>query len=360
MRPTFVVLGLALGIGACARAPRQKSTDFVLDEPRPTRVVVTDDDTLFVLGTPLYDLASRHRTGLWQKRALDDVAWQYRRILGAPPTKAAFVLLDSTGVRREELESWVGTPLGLITPERRMTDSEAPMIDEGGSSNLMVVAAQTWLLGAAQRADSEGVGQRWPIYPSWFVVGVTNLVGAPRFADELLAAARERLSDAMKLDSLLAVRGRERLYAARNSGSVEPKAPVEATHRAGKGRIARGGDVVSPFEAQATSFLEFLRQRDPAFVASLPAALANGRGFPDLLATSTRLPHDVTALEAEWRRWVKNASRRDSRGRGSRADGRTSPSRAWGPTEVPHVPDTAEATELRSSNGVRVMRTSEK
>jgi hypothetical protein len=44
-------------------------------------------------------------------------------------------------------------------------------------------------------------------------------------------------------------------------------------------------------------------------VPKLADELARGGSIPDVLASSTTLPHDVAALDAAWRDWVKQSQR---------------------------------------------------
>jgi hypothetical protein len=69
----------------------------------------------------------------------------------------------------------------------------------------------------------------------------------------------------------------------------------------------------APFAAQAASVLAYLRERDAAFVATLPRELARGRPMRELLLASSVLPHDMGALDTQWRRWAQRAARSASR-----------------------------------------------
>jgi hypothetical protein len=302
-----------VGVAACARHPRP-ATDFVADQPTPSRVVTSGADSLFVLSTVSYDLISRRRDALWQQRALDDVAWQYRRLFNAVPPRVAFVLLDDRAVRRAELSEWSRVPMGFVRSSARHEDGPMTVAVSNGIertvawSSLPTVAVQTWLLGAADGADSSS---RWPAYPSWFFVASTIIIGAPDIDDGLRDHVRMRLAETISLDSLFAVRGRERLLVTRDRSTFDPLIENPTAAAPVVGRPERSRSVSVPvFELQATAVLQYLRQRDPVFVSRLPEALARGHTMADLLPTAARLPRDVASLEAEWRQWVKTGKSR--------------------------------------------------
>jgi hypothetical protein len=94
---------------------------------------------------------------------------------------------------------------------------------------------------------------------------------------------------------------------------------VERPQRVGRaGRASRQAEAEvaagRALAAQATSVLTFLRERDPAFVAALPAGLAAGRSVAELLAASPTLPHDLDALDAVWRKWMRARPAAERRG----------------------------------------------
>jgi hypothetical protein len=81
-----------------------------------------------------------------------------------------------------------------------------------------------------------------------------------------------------------------------------------AATRARERRDAAPG--VSPlFISQSVSLLAFLHDRDPGLVARLADELTRGGSIPDVLASSSTLPHDVTGLDAAWRDWLKKGQR---------------------------------------------------
>jgi len=55
--------------------------------------------------------------------------------------------------------------------------------------------------------------------------------------------------------------------------------------------------------------LNFIHDRDPGLLARLADELTRGGSIPDVLASSSTLPHDVAALDAAWRDWLKKGLR---------------------------------------------------
>ncbi len=79
-----------------------------------------------------------------------------------------------------------------------------------------------------------------------------------------------------------------------------------------RARVRREGAGVSPlFIAQSVSVLSFVHEREPAMVGRLIDDLSRGAPIPDVLASSTALPHDVAGLDAAWRDWLKRTAKRD-------------------------------------------------
>jgi hypothetical protein len=80
-----------------------------------------------------------------------------------------------------------------------------------------------------------------------------------------------------------------------------------------RARVRReGGAGVSPlFIAQSVSVLTFIHEREPAMVGRLIDDVSRGASIPDVLASSTMLPHDVAGLDAAWRGWLERTAKRN-------------------------------------------------
>jgi hypothetical protein len=56
--------------------------------------------------------------------------------------------------------------------------------------------------------------------------------------------------------------------------------------------------------------LAFLHERDASLVRRLADDLPRGASVENVLASSTTLPHDVSGLDAAWRKWLQRSARR--------------------------------------------------
>ena len=189
---------------------------------------------------------------------------------------------------------------------------------------LAATAAETWLrartLDAARVSDSQPGG---PVktstasatLPAWIETGALAILGG--------GGAEERANDELRADpkhvvplaSLFATTASARPNAmeimragANRFGLGYAGRQHDAATRAQERRDAAPG--ASPlFISQSVSVLTFLHDRDPGIVPRLADELARGGSIPDVLASSTTLPHDVAALDAAWRDWLKHSQR---------------------------------------------------
>jgi hypothetical protein len=311
---------------------------FTPDPAPASETIVAGRDTTYVLKGPSYYLLSSQRAALWNRQVLDDVAWRYHALFGEAPPRIA-IRLDSVAVAGDSMTTWRGVPFVRVTLRPR-TDStpaskhqnrgrDIPMDDSVRARILAgpmiaAAAAQTWLKArttdAAHVSDSQPGG---PVQtsstvgtlPAWIEAGALRILGtggAPDRADEELRADPKRI---VPLASLFATRWPARPNAAeivRAGASAfdlgREGQPYESAPRAHERRDAAPG--VSPlFISQSVSVLAFIHDRDPGLIPRLADELTRGGSIPDVLASSSTLPHDVAALDAAWRDWLKKGQR---------------------------------------------------
>ena len=291
----------ALGTAACHTFVLREAT--VAPEPAPvTRVDVAGSDTTYVLRTSGYTLLSRDRRLLWTHTTLDDAAHRYRALFGATPPAIA-VRVDSAPVAAGD--AWNGLPLVAV----RVTPPDPKRVMPGEESarevpQVAVRVAQTWVRSLGVPAGA------W-----WLEVGATRLVADPaarvaaiaQAADAgdrtslgaLLGAPRPAVDEMVttsptRYDDVRARTASSGAYGAYGTdGSTQPRADRLPGYRG------------PALPSQAAALLLFLRDRDSAFVAELPARLRTGASLPELLVHSNALPHTVDAFDVEWRKWLK-------------------------------------------------------
>lgn len=299
----------ALAAAGCGHATQHVRGDRP-DPPAATRTVASGTDTMMVLTTEFFDLIAPDRRALREKPRVDSVLAQYWRLFGAAPPRAAVVLASDAPLRPELLGEWVGVPMAIVLKTENMT---APAIVQRGSQRaaqpwpgLEWLAAQMWLFATVTKSASQlgdpraalrpgtpaATEQEWQramddtvraairrLSASWFTVAATNLLAAPHCADAFRRTIREHLVDAAPFEALFALRA---------GAPAAPQPPG------------------APFvlEAQATSLLQFLFERDPTILSALITGLLAGQPTSAVLATSQRLPRDAAALEGAWREWV--------------------------------------------------------
>ena len=310
---------------------------FTPDQAPTSETLVAGRDTTYVLTAPSYYLLSSQRDALWNREVLDDVAWRYHDLFGDAPLRIA-IRLDSS-VAADSSTTWRGVPFARVAL-RRHTESppEAQHVGHGGSTEeddsarvqmfarpmLAATAAETWLrartLDAARVSDSQPGGpvrtsNTAATLPVWIETGALAILGGggveERANDELRADPKH----VVPLAALFATAASARpnaielvRAAARRSGVVQAGRERNAASRAQDRRDTTPG--ASPlFMSQSVSVLTFLHDRDPGIVPRLADELARGGSIPDVLASSTTLPHDVAALDAAWRDWVKHGQR---------------------------------------------------
>jgi hypothetical protein len=189
---------------------------------------------------------------------------------------------------------------------------------------LAATAAQTWLtartVDAARVSDSQPGGAvktstTVGALPAWIEAGALRILGsagAPDRADDELRADSKHIVPLATLfttawsappNAVEIVRAGASPFDLDADGQRR-----EAAARARDRRDAAPG--VSPlFISQSVSVLTFLHDRDPALVARLADELPRGGSIPDVLASSSTLPHDVAGLDAAWRDWLKKGQR---------------------------------------------------
>jgi hypothetical protein len=292
---------------------------FTPDLAPTTEVVASGGDSTYVLKTPSYYLLSEQRAALWNREVLDDVAWRYRALFAESPPMIA-VRIDSVA-STDTATTFRGVPLTRVTTHRRAED-----VPKGKKKNdddhrefqdsvrarilagpvLAATTAQAWL---SARADSNPL-------PSWIEIGALRILGSGGAPDRAAMELRANEKAIVPLASLFAVR------------SPRPSAmAVARVAGAGQLEVGDNGDVyetaqrrtpprrevmpgVSPvFMAQAVSVLAFLHDRDPGVVSRLADELPRGQSVESVLASSATLPHDVAALDAAWKQWLKRSQR---------------------------------------------------
>lgn len=330
--PPFLIAVLLL-TGACGMFARHEDVFTPIDPP-VTDVLVSERETTFVFSAPAYDFLARRRSALWQRNAVDDVAWQYRRLFGELPERIAVLVVDSTGLQPTAGERMRDEPLVMVAAAPAAGRRQAAPGEDGLlRRRLRYQVAKRWVWsaagvegsaprGTAQRSedvpdgtDSLTLTERDPAaqLPAWFELAATTMLAAPGVEEMLAARMNQRIDEAPSLDSLFAARpafvdSLERLLV-----GVGPGARGMARGRGRRAAADGGRDDGALFIAQSISVLEFVRQRDGPFVATLARGLAAGRSVADLLPSSTVLPDDVHALEVQWREWVRQRASSDRR-----------------------------------------------
>jgi hypothetical protein len=195
---------------------------------------------------------------------------------------------------------------------------------------LAATAAEAWLGARASEAVRGTASQPGgPVrttatdaaMPAWIEAGARRILGAPGAPDRATSELRADEKAILPLASLFAVRWPRRPNAtdiARLEGAGDLMAgevgdvPYDGVRRA-RGHRDAGPGASSVFMAQSVSVLAFIHERDPSLVARLADATTRGESVESVLASSTALPHDVAALDAQWRKWLKSGSKRQRR-----------------------------------------------
>ena len=321
---------------ACSRFVLHE--DPFTPDPAPTsETLVAGGDTTYVLKAPSYYLLSSQRDALWNREVLDDVAWRYHALFGDAPLRIA-IRLDSTAVT-DSSTTWRGVPFARVALRRHAEPAPGAQnashgrgaeADDSARARMLArpmlaaTAAETWLrartLDASHVSDSQPGGavrtsSAAGTLPVWMETGALAILGG--------GGAEERANDALRADpkhvvplaALFATTSSARPNAieivragANRFGLDTQGRQHEAAARSPERHDAAPG--ASPlFISQSVSVLTFLHDRDPGLVPRLADELARGGSIPDVLASSTTLPHDVAALDAAWREWVKQSQR---------------------------------------------------
>lgn len=310
---------------------------FTPDPAPASETLVTGGDTTYVLKAPSYYLLSHQRAALWNREVLDDVAWRYHALFGEQPPRIA-IRLDSAVVANDTTTTWRGVPFARVAlrphtdraePAKSPEHGRAPVMDDSvrarilGGPMLAATAAETWLkartLDAAHVSDSQPGGTvrtstNAGVLPAWIEAGALRILGgagAPDRADAELHADPKHI---VPLATLFAAtwsappNAIEIVRAGSTPFDLDGEGQHGAATRARERRDAAPG--VSPlFISQSVSVLNFLHDRDPGLIARFADELTRGGSIPDVLASSSMLPHDVTGLDAAWRDWLKKGQR---------------------------------------------------
>ena len=337
-RSAALVVATQAGL-ACSRFVFHEEP-FTPDPAPATETIVTGGDTTYVLKAPSYYLLSRQRDALWNREVLDDVAWRYHELFGDAPSRIA-IRLDSAAVA-DSSTTWRGVPFARVAlrrhtepapgapgPSRGRGGERRPEVHDSVRARMLTgpmlaaTAAETWLRGrtldATHLSDSQPGGpvktsEAPATLPAWMETGALAILGGggaeERANDELRADPKHIVPLASLFATTAARPNAMEIVRAGTSrfGIGQPGHQHDAAARTPERRDAAPG--ASPlFISQSVSVLTFLHDRDPGLVPKLADELARGGSIPDVLASSTTLPHDVAALDAAWRDWVKQSQR---------------------------------------------------
>jgi len=337
---TAALVAATQGVLACSRFVWHEDP-FTPDPAPANETLIAGRDTTYVLRTPSYYLLATQRAALWNREVMDDVAWRYNALFGdAPPTIA--VRLDSVATSSDTSTVWRGVPLATVALRRRSPEATAggkPRRDKDRSAAedsarvrlfagplLAATAAETWLAtraaDAARSTDSQPGGpsrspDRRAALPAWIEAGSLRILGGTGAPDRAAAELRANSKGIVPLTSLFAVGWQSKPNAMEivRAGSSRFDLDDEDLRQETAARARTRRDGVAPgtsplFIAQSVSVLVFIHERDPALVGRLADELTRGASIPDVLASSTTLPHDLAGLEAAWREWLKRSQSR--------------------------------------------------
>ncbi len=334
-RSAALIVATQAGL-ACSRFVLHEDP-FTPDRAPTSETLVVGADTTYVLKAPSYYLLSSQRDALWNREVLDDVAWRYHALFGDTPLRIA-IRLDSVAVG-DSSTTWRGVPFARVAFRRHTEPAPGAQnashgrgaeVDDSARARMLVrpmlaaTAAETWLrartLDASHVSDSQPGGpvrasEGAATLPTWIETGALAILGG--------GGAEERANDELRADpkhvvplaSLFATTAPARPNATeivraganRYDSGNEGRRHEAAAHPPERRDAAPGASPL--FISQSVSVLTFLHDRDPGIVPKLADELARGGSIPDVLASSTTLPHDVAALDAAWREWVKQSQR---------------------------------------------------
>lgn len=321
---------LSVLAAACYSAPSVTGMTRLM--PVPSRALVAGAESLFVLETARYDFVAERRELLANHCVVDGVATRFEKLFRAPPPRSAIVLLSRPDFAPELIELWRGVPMAVVLPEAveaandaRTYRHRAQGATEFRWSSLPTLTAQMWLLvSSLDRSLTETVQET--IASSWFLVAATNLLAAPQEARLLETVLRAELSQTPGLATLFETPARAgvhlapaRMQATRELATPAPRSP--SGRGLGLGGLGGMGDRSYPvtptlLDAQATSVLEYLIDRQPDIGPALLRGLAQNHTTLDVLRARGLVGDDLSILEDDWRRWVR--ARRTLHGASSR------------------------------------------
>ena len=300
---TLLTILALQGLTGCSRFVWNEEP-FTPDQAPTTEIIASPDDTTYVLHGTSYYLLAQQRSDLWNREVVDDVAWRYRALFREPPPSIA-VRIDTVAGASDTATTWRGVPLGIVATRRpaaagamsrEKRNPDALVAEDSararriGGPMLAATAAQTWLkartLVTTRSSDSQPGGSERPstvgaALPAWMEAGTLRMLGSAGAPDRAAAELRANRKGIIPLESLFGVSWQ--------------RAPNDAS---------------ALFIAQSVSVLSFIHERDAALVARLADELPRGTPVSHVLATSATLPHDVGALDAEWRKWLQRSARR--------------------------------------------------
>jgi hypothetical protein len=330
-----LVAATQLGL-ACSRFVWHEDP-FTPDQAPASETLVSGRATTYVLKGSSYYLLAGQRAQLWHHDVMDDVAWRYNALFGDAPPMIA-IRIDSIATPNDSV-TWRGVPFATVAVHRRPDAGPArknSSHDKDAQANdsarvqmltgpmLAATAAETWLkartLDAARSSDSQPGG---PIrstsgsaaLPAWIEAAALRILGSAGAPDRAAAELGAEPKNIAPLATLFATTWPSRPNA---MDIVHPgfsrmemggeDVPQDAAARARNRREVAPG--VSPvLIAQSVSVLTFIHDREPALVPRLADELVRGTPISQVLASSSKLPHDLAALDAAWRDWLRHVQR---------------------------------------------------
>ncbi len=309
---------LSVLAAACYSAP--SVTGLPRPVPVPSRTLIAGAESLVVLETARYDFVAERRELLANHCVVDGVATRFEKLFRAPPPHSAIVLLSSPDFAPELIELWRGVPMAVVLPEAEEAANDARTYRHralGATgfkwSSLPTLTAQLWLLTSSMDHSLTGTVPE-TIASSWFLVAATNLLAAPQEARLLETVVRAELSQTQALATLFEIPARAGVHLAlARMQATRELAPAQRSPSGsgqGLGRLGGMGDRSHPvtptlLDAQATSVLEYLLDRQPDIGPALLRGLAQNHTTLDVLRARGLVGDDLSILEDDWRWWVR-------------------------------------------------------
>ena len=333
----FAAVLATQGLAGCSRFVWSEEP-FTPDPAPATEVVAAAGDTTYVYKNASYYLLAQQRNALWNRQVVDDVAWRYRALFSEAPPLIA-IRLDTAATTSDSATTWRGVPLARVAPRPRPSDTrEAKRIDRErqemddsvrarlfAGPMLAATVAETWLKARtveATRASDGQPGGPEPVrasssaLPAWIEAGALRILGSSGAAIRAAAELRAEQKGIVPLATLFTVgwqrtpNALEIVRAGTNRFEMDDEDMRQQAAARSRARHEPTAGASPVFIAQSVSVLTFLNDRDPGFVARLADALPRGNSVATVLATSTKLPHDVASLDAEWRKWLERTQKK--------------------------------------------------